>query len=346
MPEKPKSLLHAVAERFKSRGMKVPKEISSALKHYEAAPPAAKQRILNAFAVAVPKAGLPTPEWMRGSATRLAYEPGAEALVRDFCPAYPKVAREVQARLVLGHKPEQILPGLTPSEARKALTEGYDNLSSSKTTVAWLLRDVTDANPSLHYELRSLPSRVNSVPVARWLAASLSDKQRKNALFTERVEQGPGGAEIHGRLIDRIEEIRPADLPNGPKTSVRDAFTHAAARHYAQWEKDNENAEGRLIAPPTWWKPVKYAKLLNSPAKLVREGRDMKHCVGTYTQAVRSGNSVIVSFCLNGERATAELSRDGKHVKQCKGVANKQPPAICARALDVLMRKRWRTKPR
>jgi hypothetical protein len=127
---------------------------------------------------------------------------------------------------------------------------------------------------------------------------------------------------------------------------VRDAFTHAAARHYAQWEKDNENAEGRLIAPPTWWKPVKYAKLLNSPAKLVREGRDMKHCVGTYTQEVRRGNSVIVSFCLNGERATAELSRDGKYVKQCKGVANKQPPAICARALDVLMRKRWRTKPR
>jgi len=338
MPEKPKSLLHAVAERFKSRGMKVPKEISSALKHYEAAPPAAKQRILNAFAVAVPKAGLPTPEWMRWSATRLAYEPGVEERVRDFCPAYPKVAREVQARLVLGHKPEQILPGLTPSEARKALTEGYDNLSSSKTTVAWLLRDVTDATRYWNH--------VNSVPVARWLAASLYDKQRKAALLTERVEQGPGGAEIHGRLIDRIDEIRASDLPNGPKTSVRDAFTHAAARHYAQWEKDNENAEGRLISPPTWWKPVKYAKLLNSPAKLVREGRDMKHCVGTYTQAVRSGNSVIVSFCLNGERATAELSRDGKHVKQCKGVANKQPPAICARALDVLMRKRWRTKPR
>jgi hypothetical protein len=338
MPKKPESLLHAVAERFKARGMKVPKEISSALKHYAAAPPAAKQRILNAFAVAVPKAGLPTPEWMRLSETRLAYEPGAEALVRDFCPAYPHVAREVQARLVIGHKPEQILPGLTPSEARKALTQGYDNLSTSKTAAAWLLRDVTDATRYW--------SHVNSVPVARWLAASLSDKQRKAALLTEREERGPGGAEIHGRLIDRIDEIRASDLPNGPKTSVRDAFTHAAARHYAQWEKDNENAEGRLISPPSWWKPVKYAKLLNSPAKLVREGRDMKHCVGTYTHEVRRGNSVIVSFCLNGERATAELSRDGSYVKQCKGIANKHPPAICERALDILMRKRWRTKPR
>lgn len=342
MPKKPESLLHAVAERFKARGMKVPKEISSALKHYEAAPPAAKQRILNAFAVAVPKAGLPTPEWMRLTGTRLAYEPGAEALVRDFCPAYPQVAREVQARLVLGHKPEQILPGLTPSEARKALTEGYDGRSSNKTAAAWIIRDVL----LLLVSANARPAAETSVPVARWLAASLSDKQRKAALLTERVEHGPGGAEIHGRLIDRIDEIRASDLPNGPKTSVRDAFTHAAARHYAQWEKDNENAEGRLIAPPSWWKPVKYAKLLNSPAKLVREGRDMKHCVGTYTHEVRRGNSVIVSFCLNGERATAELSRDGKHVKQCKGVANKHPPAICARALDVLMRKRWRTKPR
>jgi hypothetical protein len=112
---------------------------------------------------------------------------------------------------------------------------------------------------------------------------------------------------------------------------------------YKQWEKDNEKAEGRLISPPKWWKPVKYAKLLNTPAKLVQEGRDMNHCVGTYANEVRHGHSTIVSFNLNGQRATVELSRDGTRVKQCYGAGNKQAPAICQRALDVLQRKHWRT---
>jgi hypothetical protein len=337
MSEKPKSLLHAVAERFKARGLKVPKEISSALKHYDAAPPTAQQRILNAFAVAVPKAGLPQPEWMNVSAWRQQNEPAIAERARGFCPAYPTVAHEVQARLVLGHRPEQILPGLTPAEARKALQEGYDALSTRKTAAAWLLKNTPIT--------LIVPGQVDSVPVARWLATALKDKPKRDALLTERVERGVGGAEVHGRLIDRIDEITPADLPNGPKTSVREAFTHAAARMYKQWEKDNENAEGRLIQPPTWWKSVKYAKLLNTPAKLVREGREMNHCVGTYVNEVRQGRSTIVSFNLKGERATVELSRDGTRVKQCYGAGNKQAPAICQRALDVLMRKSWFTKP-
>lgn len=341
MSEKPKSLLHAVAERFKARGLPVPREISSALKHYNAAPPTAQQRILNAFAVAVPKAGLPEPKWMQVSDWSRENDPAFSERAKSFCPAYPKLSRQVQAKLVLGAKPEQILRGLTPSEARKALCDGYDGMSSRKTAAAWLLKGFRERS-TFPYGTGTLPDiNTESVPVARWIAASLANKPRREALFTERVEHGPGGAEIHGRLIDRIDEIRPVDLPNGPKTSVRDAFAHAANRLYKQWEKDNEHKEDRLIAPPRWWKPVKYAKLLNTPGKLVQEGRDMRHCIGTYTHAVRRGDSVIVSFNIKGQRATVELSRDGKRVKQCYGAGNKEAPAICRRALDVLRRKHW-----
>jgi len=345
MPEKPKSLLHAVAERFKARGLKVPKEISSALKHYDAAPPAAQQRILNAFAVAVPKAGLPQPDWIRQSrySSEIWIEPDILERASGFCPAYPQVAREVQARLVLGHKPEKILPGLTPAEARKALTVGYDSTSTQKTAAAWILRDV--GKEPERFVRRDLPERITSVPVARWLASVMSDKKRREALLTEHEERGVGGAVIRGRFIDRIDEITPADLPNGPKTSVRDAFQSAVARAYATWEKGSETDENRVISPPKWWKPVKYAKLVNTPGKLVREGREMSHCVGGpyYLDSVRRGQSVIVSFNIKGERATAQLSRDGTHILQYRGPHNREPAVILKRALEVLQRKYWRT---
>lgn len=339
MPEKPKSLLHAVAERFKSRGMKVPKEIASALKHYEAAPPAAQQRILNAFAIAVPRAGLPQPDWSKYG--RVHPDEDLQK-IQDFCPAYPSVSREVQAQLVLGKKPEDILKGLTPAEARKALCAGYDGVSSQTTPSAYVLRDL---KTSMDNNLRRLPGRVGNVTVARWIAAAVADPKRREALFTDRIAHGPGGAEIHGRLIDRIDEIAPADLPNGPKTSVRDAFENAGARAMRQWEKSNETDEKRVISPPSWWKPVKYAKLLNSPQKLVQEGRNMKHCVGGphYLDAVRRGRSTIISFYLQGQRATAELTRDGKRVIQFYGPGNKEPSPVLKRALDVLMHKYWRT---
>jgi hypothetical protein len=343
MPEKPKSLLHAVAERFKARGLKVPKEISSALKHYDVAPPAAQQRILNAFAVAVPKAALPQPDWIRQS--RYSIEPDILERARGFCPAYPQVAREVQARLVLGHKPEKILPGLTPAEARKALTVGYDNTSTQKTAAAWILRDFNRDRDASVTRITEVANSVTSVPVARWLASVMSDKKRREALLTEHEERGVGGAVIRGRFIDRVDEIRPEDLPNGPKTSVRDAFQSAVARAYATWEKGSETDENRVISPPKWWKPVKYAKLVNTPGKLVREGREMSHCVGGpyYLDSVRRGQSVIVSFNIKGERATAQLSRDGTRILQYRGPHNREPAVILQRALNVLRRKHWRT---
>lgn len=349
MADQPKSLLHAVAERFQARGMKVPREIASALKHYEAAPESARQRILNAFAIAVPKAGLPEPAWAQGQHRYVVDVPSKEAQEiiakrEAFCPAYPKLAREVQARLVLGHKPEKILPGLTPSEARKALCEGYDGMSSRTTPGAYILRGLSTASDP---ELRRLPGRIGNTTLARWIAAAVADPQRREALFTERVAHGAGGAEIHGRLIDRLDEIKPEDLPNGPKTSIRDAFTNAGARAMREWEASNETNENRVISPPSWWKPVKYAKLLNTPKKLVQEGRDMQHCVGGphYLDAVRHGQSTIISFNIHGQRATAELSRDGSRVIQFKAPGNKTPSPVLQRALDVLMRKYWRIGP-
>ena len=81
--------------------------------------------------------------------------------------------------------------------------------------------------------------------------------------------------------------------------------------------------------------------LLNTPAELAEEGHAMQHCVGGYSQNVRSGYSLIYSIRKYGERlATMELSPSewdaktgqppkptGWHITQIKAVRNADPSA-------------------
>jgi len=242
-----------------------------------------------------------------------------------LCPAYPHAPPEFAARIALGERPCQVLRGLTPREAHRALQSGLS-------AVDWILRDFPDVD------------RVSSVAVARWLAACLWDPQRSEALHRMREEHTPAGV-IRGCYLDRVDELRASDLEGGERTGVERAFRAASARIYADWCSAHERDETALASTPRWWREYRCARLCMSRASLIREGRQMAHCVGTYAPHVANRKCVIVSIAVrdgvgNIHRSTAELSRNDAAVVQHKGRNNAPPPALCQRALEVLSR-RW-----
>jgi hypothetical protein len=248
--------------------------------------------------------------------------------IRPICPAYPQADLVAQARLALGERPVDIMPGLTAREAHEALAAGYDN------PTAWLLRDLP----------RSV--RARDVAVARWVLACWTDPERRAALENERVER-IAGAEVRGRFLDRLDEIRAVDLDQGPRTSVRRAFERASQRLYAEWAKRSEDDHSPLAPIPRWWVPARCARVLRTRAALIAEGREMQHCVGTYAPLVARGDCVIVAIMIRAGgrtlRSTVELDPHTVEVRQHRGPGNAEPHPLCQRALRVLQR-RWQAR--
>lgn len=239
-----------------------------------------------------------------------------------ICPAYPRAPRELQARIALGARPADVLLGLTAREAHEALS------ASATDPVAWLLRDV------------SLTSRPRSVAVARWVLACLADPMRREALERARIGR-VAGEEVRGRATDRLDEIDPIDLVGGNATGVDVALDAAGRRAYARWEAEASTRHEALASPPPWWRPIRCAQLLMSAADLAREGREMRHCVGTYAHHVRNKSGVIVSIAIRARygmhRATVYLSRSEPRVIEKHGADNASLDTLCERALAVCL---------
>lgn len=311
-PDEATAALVDLRARFAARGIALGRDLRSAFEAIERAPGAARPRILAAIAARHPALAPLCGDGPNG----------------PICPAYPLASREIQARLALGESPARIMRGLTSREAHAALAHGCSD------PIAWLVPDdFADA------------AAVHSVPVARWLVACLADPKRRAAIGQERTERGPHGEEIRGRLLDRIDKIRSADLVRGSATGVREAYERAAKRAYAAWERGASTQHAPLAPLPRWWVPVRCARPLMSAADLAREGRDLAHCVGTYAPYVRDQQSVIVSVCVRDRtgdvhRSTAEIDRSTIRVSQHKAHANRAPHPLCVRALDVCLQ-RW-----
>ncbi|MCL2450290.1 MAG: PcfJ domain-containing protein [Polyangiaceae bacterium] len=326
-PDDPLDRAERFAARFRERGAVIPAPLRRAIRVLSAVPPHVRPRLSGALCVIhrelEPVFSLPFPS--------LRYE-------GPLCPAYPRLVdgdaqtARVAARLALGQKPARVLAGLTAREAHRALSVGVTD------PVAWLV-----CHPSLADEDID-PGSVRSVPVARWLLACRADPARWDALTRPRTSRGPHGETIEGRLLDRIDEVRAQDLSRGPATGVDAAFEAAAKRAYDAWCREAERQHQPMAAAPTWWRPIRCAGLLLSAAELVAEGREMRHCVGTYAPYVRRGSSVIVSICLRARdgvhRSTVEVDRSSGRVLQHRGVGNAAPPRYCAHALRVC-RARW-----
>jgi len=316
--------LREVAAHLALRGRPVPAQLRRGLAIVEAAPEAVQPRLAAAVAERCGAALTPLAPWSG-----------------DLCPSYPRASRGVQARLALGEAPAKVLAGLTPREAHQALAAGVGSPAD------WILRDVPAHG-------------IRTVAVARWVAACWADPARRAALEATRTER-VAGAEVEGRLLDRVDEIAAADLAGGAATGVVAAFEAAGARAYAAWERGAESDESALAPTPRWWRALRAdavvrdttgalervrwgSRLLGSAAALCREGREQRHCVGTYAPHVRAQRSVIVSIAAREgaalHRSTAELDRRTLEVRQHRGFANRDPHPACERALAAALR-RW-----
>jgi hypothetical protein len=225
------------------------------------------------------------------SIMRLYQTVASEAILTPFA----RSAKLLQAKIVLGLRPTDHFSGLTSKEAHHALTIG------SRTTLEYLLRDVP-FGPELPV--------IRSHTIARWVAACHGDKDRWNALTAmvpHRTEEG-----VMVGLMHRLDEIEDSDLASGVSTGVRAAFAASAARLARQNElavRERRMMSGEKLAEliPSWWKPIRCARLLTTPEELSTEGREMHHCVGSYYSRVARGESIIMAIRVPDRRYPDEM---------------------------------------
>lgn len=238
------------------------------------------------------------------------------ALVRWLAPAYPLVGLRQAIRLARGETPATLADG----QLSRAEAHGWLATAPEASPAEWLVRTI------------ALEGRaVRSVAVARWLIA-VQHRGAWTALTKTRTAHGPAGRDVEFRFIDRIDEIQDVDLAG----SVDATFARAAERAGAHWMESNRKDHRLLAAVPPWRIPPKCARVLVTPAELIREGDEMRHCVGGYVPAVEQGQSVIIALNVLGHRSTAELT-PSRTVLQHRGQRNTEPHELCERVLRLII---------
>jgi len=235
--------------------------------------------------------------------------------VQLLAPAYPNVCMDMAIEIFRGRSPVELSDGqLTRAEAHRWLTESPD-----EPALSWFVH------------AHDVPA-VRAIELARWLV----DVRRRGGwgqLTKTRVIHGPAGQHVEWQFLDRLDEIQVEDLVNGPRTSPEVAFQHAAERVGDSWNAKYAN-DWRVLAPlPKGWKLYPSMRHLNTPGSLIKEGREMGHCVGGYVDAVERGRSVILSLDVRGHRSTVELTPTGS-VLQHQGYRNSAPHEFCERVLQ------------
>jgi hypothetical protein len=150
--------------------------------------------------------------------------------------------------------------------------------------------------------------------------------------------RAPGGNIMHFRYVDRLDEVRDEDLVGEGGTGVDAVFRRSAERYAVKYEEMFVNDHTVLHEPPRW-KLYPCMQVLNTPAQLVQEKRDMHHCVSGFIPAVRAGQSIIISLDVCGHRSTVEMSPDGSEVRQHFAEWNQPPHELCVRVLDKFLRR-------
>lgn len=194
---------------------------------------------------------------------------------------------------------------------------------------------------------------IQSVAAMRWFAAVSRDPARREALWRERVAYIPGHlvagplarqmmvdghAVVRMRYVAHLDEVRAADLPDGPRTGVERAMRAAAERATREAMVDAPQSDRSLSPTPRWWQPAPGVRLLDSARSLWIEGDEMRHCVAGYAGAVQSGRSVIVGLqAPDGTRSTVELDRESQVVRQHHGWRNGQPSGTCETLLRSML---------
>lgn len=233
----------------------------------------------------------------RAAAKLLAVDYDDGSIAGALAPAFPTVTLAIARRLALGESPVQIAGGaLTRAEAHEWLSGG------AQQSVEELLSERVGCTLGREIKLRS-------VRVLRWLETVAGCARRRESLTRMRTAQAPGGQTREFSALDILDEIQDADIVTG-KDSVTAVLERAAQRLGEAW-MSLQMQDFRPLSPvPTWAKKLPHGvRLLNTPAALATEGKEMNHCVGGYSDAVSNGQSHILAInCGHGRRSTVELS--------------------------------------
>lgn len=250
--------------------------------------------------------------------------------VAMLCPSYPAIPRDLAVRIGGGESPVSVSGNtLSRKEAHRWLDSG-----ARLQPADWL---ADDAGIPRHRDLT----------VVRWLIACRADKNRWTAIQRTRT-QIVAGQQQEYRALDILDEIQADDIPR-PSASV-DAVLRSAAQRQGESYAARHQHDYRVLANlPAWTRYVPArVRILRTPSALIAEGRDLNHCVGGYTHAVESGQSIIIALASrNGlDRSTIELDAKTLDVRQHKARRNASPSQRHAAYLAALLNRLNRSQAR
>lgn len=233
---------------------------------------------------------------------------GAES-VRELCPSYPKVSRNVAAQIVSGVSPVEISQGhLTRKEAHQWLQSGEPSAISE--VVSSVCRFLVADTP-----IETMGQIPRDPTVARWVK-HIHERGSWSALVQEVHHAGR-----RLRRLDVLDEIAAEDLDRGISTGVVRAFENAGRRISKLGEGDH-----RVITYNPFPRLPRGAKILTTSAMLINEGKEMKHCVGGYARSVEDQQCHIMAMVSKHGRSTVELRKSNKWwVAQHFGPKNSEP---------------------
>jgi PcfJ-like protein len=245
---------------------------------------------------------------VRRAAGILGVEAMEAAVAVALLPGYPTVGIEIARRVVLGETLVQISGGvLTKAEAHAWACNGCP-----ADVAAWLAAR------------EGVPAH-RSVRVVRWLA-HCRKAGRWASIERVRIARTPGQDRVHQfTVLSVLDEVQDADIITG-RDSAEDVLQRSAARLGDAWMSE-QMADHRLLCDtPTWAATLpRGMRLLRTPAELAAEGRQMRHCVGGYRDAVSSGQCWIIAISTRHGRSTVELTA-GMAVAQHRAENNGTPP--------------------
>ena len=227
-----------------------------------------------------------------------------EEILGQYC------SPDVGAAVMLGRTPKSLSGGLSAREAGQWVTSDHPS------PVAWLqqrlLGEHEPASPARHIE------------VVRWAARLLKSQVRKSTVLTDQPEGLDWGH--GGRVIDRLDEIKPCDLADSAMETIGRACTRAIAE---KWDGPDELAQRQPYHDD--WEKHGVTPILTF-TRLYEEGQVMRHCVADYAKEISRGDCTVVSVRTGEHRSTAQIDRSGR-VVQHTAWRNAVPSPECTEAL-------------
>lgn len=217
--------------------------------------------------------------------------------------------------LARGYSPKDLYPDLTAKEAHDYLADppqrpGLRLIMRPRSPVhQWFAR---------RYEVACC----RSIKVMRWLHLL---KSREVVLQLNQPSPGLGLNIPISHRLDEIQDSHIVKLSDTPKTVF--ARVDAAIRSAAEAEGSASDHFDLLGHLPDWCSSLPEGfRPLNTTRDLRMEGKVMHHCVGSYVESTRRGQSLCLSAATEFGRSTIEVTLDGKFCMQNKSYKNARAP--------------------